>query len=44
MTEGMVAFENWFYKWDSNASKSKKGSKSFWTVESIGQLVADTFG
>lgn len=44
MTDSMLALENWFYKWDSNASKSKKGSKSFWTVESIGQLVADTFG
>ena len=42
MTDAMTSMENWFYKWDS--SKTVKGSESFWNIENLGQLVADTFG
>ena len=40
-SKSVTALENWFRKF--TPSKSHKGRESFWTYESIGELVADVF-
>jgi hypothetical protein len=40
-SKSVTALENWFRKY--TPSKSYKGRESFWTYESIGELVADVF-
>lgn len=40
-SSSVTTLENWFRKYDS--SKSYKGRESFWTLESMGELVADVW-
>lgn len=40
-SSSVTAIENWFRKY--NPSKSYKGRESFWTLESMGELVADVW-
>lgn len=42
LTDSVSSLENWFRKFDP--SMSRKGKSKFFSVESIGNLLADTFG
>lgn len=42
LTKSATALENWFRKFDP--SMSRKGQENFFSVEGIGNLLADTFG
>ena len=42
LSESATKMENWFRKFDP--SMSRKGQSSFFSIESLGNMVADTFG